>query len=318
MTDLLLTYAPTDVDRDLARRAHEGTSFVPHTRAEQEVMGYCSEMASIVEQMAPFATSDNIDQLRADLEAYRAEYVRRKEAHWRIRSACVSTMIAGASGFNVRRAEKANERERKALAAFLDWRRRAMDRLHKTYDPARASRVIRSDDGDAVAKLREKLADLEETQERMKAANKVCRNAKLTEAEKVAALVVLGGTEATAHALLHPAFGRPGFASYQFSNNNANIRRIRGRIAELEREAARPEADDRTVTILGVEANVIENTAENRLQLIFEDKPPSAIRDALKSRGFRWAPSQGAWQRQLNDNARAALEWLASLQEATP
>ena len=58
-------------------------------------------------------------------------------------------------------------------------------------------------------------------------------------------------------------------------------------------------------TFPGGEAKV--NEAENRLQLIFEDKPDADTRQALKSEGFKWAPSQGAWQRQLNQNAiRAA------------
>ena len=49
------------------------------------------------------------------------------------------------------------------------------------------------------------------------------------------------------------------------------------------------------------------NEAENRLQLIFEEKPDADQRQALKGEGFKWAPSQGAWQRQLNQNAiRAA------------
>ena len=43
------------------------------------------------------------------------------------------------------------------------------------------------------------------------------------------------------------------------------------------------------------------------MQLIFADKPDADTRQALKSEGFKWAPSQGAWQRQLNQNAiRAA------------
>ena len=58
-------------------------------------------------------------------------------------------------------------------------------------------------------------------------------------------------------------------------------------------------------TVPGGEAKV--NEAENRLQLMFEDKPDADTRQALKSEGFKWAPSQGAWQRQLNQNAiRAA------------
>ena len=43
------------------------------------------------------------------------------------------------------------------------------------------------------------------------------------------------------------------------------------------------------------------------MQLLFDEKPPEDQRRALKSEGFKWAPSQGAWQRQLNQNAiRAA------------
>lgn len=32
------------------------------------------------------------------------------------------------------------------------------------------------------------------------------------------------------------------------------------------------------------------------------------MRALLKSYGFRWAPSEGAWQRMLNDNGRYAAK----------
>ena len=90
------------------------------------------------------------------------------------------------------------------------------------------------------------------------------------------------------------------FPSYLLTNNNANIRRVRQRIEELSHKA-----EFVGWTFPGGEAKV--NEAENRLQLIFEDKPDVDTRQALKSEGFKWAPSQGAWQRQLNQNAiRAA------------
>ena len=90
------------------------------------------------------------------------------------------------------------------------------------------------------------------------------------------------------------------FPSYLLTNNNANIRRVRQRIEELSHKA-----EFVGWTFPSGEANV--NEAENRLQLIFADKPDADTRQALKSEGFKWAPSQGAWQRQLNQNAiRAA------------
>ncbi len=45
-----------------------------------------------------------------------------------------------------------------------------------------------------------------------------------------------------------------------------------------------------------------------RIQLFFEGKPEPEVRDILKSNGFRWAPSVGAWQRQLNNNGKYAVE----------
>jgi hypothetical protein len=39
------------------------------------------------------------------------------------------------------------------------------------------------------------------------------------------------------------------------------------------------------------------------LQLFFDEKPTEQQRAQLKSNGFKWAPSQDAWQRQLTDNA---------------
>lgn len=38
------------------------------------------------------------------------------------------------------------------------------------------------------------------------------------------------------------------------------------------------------------------------MQIIFDGKPDADIRATLKQNGFRWAPSQGAWQRMLNQN----------------
>ena len=64
------------------------------------------------------------------------------------------------------------------------------------------------------------------------------------------------------------------------------------------------------------ENGVIEEETENyiyredseimRIQFIFEDKPNEETRNILKNNGFKWAPSQGAWQRQLTSNGKHA------------
>lgn len=57
------------------------------------------------------------------------------------------------------------------------------------------------------------------------------------------------------------------------------------------------------------------NKGVNRVQIFFEGKPDENVRSELKSNGFKWAPSQGAWQRQLTDNAMYALKRISSIQK---
>ena len=86
-------------------------------------------------------------------------------------------------------------------------------------------------------------------------------------------------------------------------NNNANIHRVEDRLKSLKaaKEKGTQESENKFF-------KVVENTENMRLQLFFEGKPDADVRNILKSHGFKWAPSQGAWQRQLTTNARYALQ----------
>ena len=55
---------------------------------------------------------------------------------------------------------------------------------------------------------------------------------------------------------------------------------------------------------------VEQNEELNRLQLKFEGKPSAEMRDKLKHNGFRYSPTNNAWQRQLTPNARYATSRL--------
>ncbi len=84
------------------------------------------------------------------------------------------------------------------------------------------------------------------------------------------------------------------FSSYDLTNNNSQIKRLESKLHEASRgfngwefEGGRAEA----------------NMEMNRLQLFFDERPSESQRANLKANGFKWAPSQDAWQRQLTDNA---------------
>ena len=78
-------------------------------------------------------------------------------------------------------------------------------------------------------------------------------------------------------------------------------------------EEAEKNGTAETVTINGESAEVVRNKEEMRLQLIFDGKPDEKTRGILKSNGFRWAPSNMAWQRLLNENAEWALRRIVKV-----
>ena len=99
--------------------------------------------------------------------------------------------------------------------------------------------------------------------------------------------------------------GPIGFPPYALSNNNANIKRVKDRIAHLERAATR---EHKEVDIGNTGIKLVQNVEENRLQIIFPGKPDAEVRGKLKASGFRWSPTSGAWQRHLGNSAIWAAE----------
>ena len=136
----------------------------------------------------------------------------------------------------------------------------------------------------------------------MKACNKIVKDKK---DNKIARLAEILGTEERAKELLEPDFcGRLGFASFNLTNNNAAIKAAQERIIEIEKMH---KVEEKEEEINGVK--VIQNKEEMRLQLIFDGKPAQEMIDLLKSKGFKWSPRFGAWQRLLNENCLAAFDY---------
>ncbi len=183
----------------------------------------------------------------------------------------------------------------------------------ETYErrAANMGSAISSDDPEAVTKLLAKIEVAESRQNLMKKANKAARKKGAT-AESVAKALKID-TEAAARILTPNTFGDIGFARFELTNNNANIRRMKQRVEQLRREAATVEAEP----IEGNGYQLIESKKDNRIRFIFDGKPSAQIRTFLKRFGFKWAPSIGAWQRQLNGAGRSAAEQVVNILEGS-
>lgn len=298
-----------DIDLQMAIRAHDAISFRPDQRGAQMVEEYHGTLESDYAEIKKMCDlAEQPDVFETEFARYRENFRQHFNSWLHAKSRCLSSAITGPSNFPVRRAEKANQSEHNRYTELQEFRQRAKKAIRKMLFPYGDGSVISGMDPDAVVKLREKLAILKNNQEVMKAANKIVKNKKLTDEQKVAQIMEqFKFSPGDAWGLLKPDFcGRVGFADYALTNNNANIKRVEGRIAQLSAAAA-PDAPKMEVkTDNGME--IFED--EGRVQIRFPGKPDEKTRSLLKSNGFKWSPTRVTWVRQATGNARAAAEHI--------
>lgn len=288
------------INEEAARRANDMNSFRDYkagsaTAEYRRMVDAATELAERQKQRVDPMYHEKIDRL---LEIYCRKLAENMNASYSIEARCPSILISGGGNFPVRKKEKQNAARDRNLEEW-NYIQGLLDKIRSV-----GTGGISSDDPQAVEKLEAKLATLEKHQEMMKAANAAIRMKDPAKGD--AKLAELGYTPEDIAKLRAPDFcGRIGYPAYELQNNNANIRRIRGLIAELKK---RTESTPEGWEFDG--GRVVVNTAENRLQIIFDGKPNADVRTELKGEGFRWAPSQGAWQRQLTDNAMRAARRL--------
>lgn len=282
-----------------ARTAHNMMSFSDYkdgskTAGYKEMVDKAYELGEKVIEARP----SEEERVKSLCERYSRRLAQNINKDIQIGMMCPSVMISGAGNFPVKKKEKQvaawdkNHEDYKQVEGIL----------HKIESIFYGKDVIKSDDENAIEKLQEKVDGLRESQEQMKEANKAVR---MKDTEKGNALLRdMGYTDEQIEELRKPDFcGRIGFPDYMLSNNNANIRRLEGRIKELQATKSKGTQERESKF-----CKIKEDVEAMRIQLIFEGKPDVKIRDILKSNGFRWAPSVGAWQRQLNTNGRYAAE----------
>lgn len=299
-----------DIPIDIARRAHAGTSHVPDERANQERAGYAATLAADLADLERLATTEEKRAtLAEEFARYRAGYRTRYLAYLAARSRCMSAMITGPARFPTERNRKRNATADKRGSDLIEYRDAALKAIRRALCPELAP--IMAGDADAIDRLRAKLRALNEAREVEKRANAAIRRAvkalgrPSTQADHLAIIETL---DVPADVRKHLASAARAFAWVpQFGpNTGAEIRRVEQRIEALARAKATPDA-----TAEGTSARVEESAADNRVRIYFPGKPPADVRARLKSAGFRWAPTIGAWQAYLNHHTRATARAVA-------
>lgn len=290
------------INEESARLAQVMNSFRDYEAGSATLVykEYCDKAYDLVDKIAE-QKPEHVERAQYMAERYCYKLANYYNAYYRNEASCPSVMISGAGHFPVRKKEKQNSRreslmnEWKSLEAYVD----------KIENILCFNQPILSNDANVIERLQDKISDLEKNKELMKELNKYLRkHENLDDYEG----------EVTDELVKHVDFMiENGWKPYfDTTNTNAELRRLRGRLERIEK--AKKEGTTETVASddAGNEIfKVVKNTDIMRLQLIFDGKPDENVRDLLKKNGFRWSPKNGAWQRQLTDNA------LWSLQQVT-
>ena len=252
------------IDERLAKQAKENMS---HSSYEQgtATKEYNSMVANLdkykdLEGLKP-ETKDKINKMIDSYARKLADWINRRNSSG---AGHVSVMVAGRGNYNMSKHNKWLEREGRFWAEFEE-----LQRIEQRINAVIAGdKIIKSSDDNALELLKGKLAKAQEQHQGYKDHNKKAKKE-----------------------------GGETLPSYVLSNSNGRIKAIKDRIAKLEKmEEAKKSSDIQLDEVEGDGYRIVDNIADDRIQIHFEDKPDADLRNKLKRNGFRWTPSKGVWQ----------------------
>jgi hypothetical protein len=207
-------------------------------------------------------------------------------------------MITGSGNFPVRRHEKANRSERRHYEIFREWRVRAKKAILRKAKP---EKTFLSE----IDRYKSELESMKRNHEKMKEANRRISQARKT-GEDISTYLMNELNVAPHMISWTLKFG------FGLANNSANMRRVEQRIKEMEeKEQKATNTGQKDFPFDGF--FIRYNYEADRIQIMFDRKPEAAVIYECKRNGFKWSPSFGAWQRQLNSNGRSAAQRLLKI-----
>lgn len=312
------------ISEDLARRAQESRSFSEYKSGSatasynSDVSRFDSNVNELIQRYGKNSTLTDkdwedvysiADRYAQSLEKYTDE-TNRNEASY------PSWFIAGPARYNAKKNEALMNRSQALYENYKDRTDPDNNVYLKKIKAILTNASIKSNDDAATEKLQDKYDKLKAELENGKAMNAYFRKNKT--------LVGFPGISEQAAKAFDKAnasgdyFSRQPFAAYRLQNGNAELRRIQSRIDTLNKakeQAEAAKANPKAAAEATAEnypkldgVQVQENADEMRIQLRFDDIPPAETREKLKRNGFRWSPSQKAWQRLLNENGKYAAK----------
>ena len=299
----------SDLDIDKLERSLHWLSFEPKGRAQREQESFGNSIAELY--------TSNLEQAKQTgaLEAYNAtfdkgySYILKNYLEMvGIRARTFSTAITGGGNISERKIannEKLMHSEHERLEKHIELQEKLKERLAKIakntpVDQYEEGEAIKSTDIHAIKKLQEKIKAIEAEKDFLKRSEKAVKEYQRTNDFAVFSKYDIPDDKANEYIDQIKRFGYALIAGLQ--NRTAEIRRIKERIATLEKNQSQGEKE---TFIEG--GKIVYNGEAQRLQIFFDGIPSKEVREALKAHAFKWAPTAKAWQRTLTENAKYAV-----------
>ncbi|WP_314895092.1 hypothetical protein [uncultured Capnocytophaga sp.] len=299
-----------DLDYKSLYNSYSLISFDPERRAENDKKMFGTSMLNLYNSSAEEAKENNrLEEYNQAFERYYAVILKKNKEVISARTGTFSTAVTGGAGIKssqIRKNEAKQKREyeiNKELIDYIEKAEKKLNEVARNPDQFYKDQAIKRTDKNAIEKLNQKLEQLEAEKDFIKRSEKACKEYQKTKDFSVFEKYNIPQKEAKEYVSQIERHGIPlirGNASI-----NAEIRRVKERIASLEKSKA---TEDENFDIEN--GRILVNKEAQRVQIFFDNIPDANTREALKKRSFKWAPSVKAWQRTLTGNAIDAVRYL--------
>lgn len=275
-----------------AIQAHYWTSFDPEKRGQQLINDYNNQLNEDMQELEGAGIGSEA------INSYKARYEQLFSSWLNAKGNCISSMITGPARFPTRKAEKANRSEHNHYTLWQEWRKRAKAAIVRKSQPAK---TFLSE----LDRYKAELSALKTRHELTKQGNKI-----IAKAQKSGEDITKYLTD-TFNVQPHMIDWVKKFG-FNTVNSNASVKRIEGRIKEVEAKENQREVNP--VTKYSFEGGeMVINYEVDRIQVFFATRPTSSELMAWKAKGlssFNWSHTNKAWQRKITANAMYSVKHM--------
>lgn len=297
-----------DIPFNVAQRAYEGTSQVPQKRAKSEQQNNIDTIIRIYLNLKPYAkTANQKTVLRHELDRLYKGMVQRNLDLLATRSGLLSQLLVtgrgGWTGRMVRSQERKQQTFQNKLNEYLSYLERAEKAIKRKLEGAKPSDQIANEEVLRLKKVVDggvaTLLDIEnggwgdKNLFKSSVYNKIKTSAKN------------GNIEAVKEALRHLKEMQAKYLKKPAFTDAHKIWKVLEEdfVVKATKEGIEP-------MFKGEGYKVIKNFDEDRIQILFDEKPSAELRKQLNSSGWNWSRRNTAWQRKITANAEYSAKTI--------